>query len=1067
MADNRIFAGPPGTGKTYCAKQAVLSLIWDGMTDKEKKKKESRYYRPENFCGQAFQYAEKHYFPGIRLVSLHEGMSPADFTGGPGMTTEDGRVVFAEKEGILTGLLDEMKTTQKPGFLILDDIHRVDTAAVLGELLYAFAHRGESVTLASGKSITVPENLYVFMTANTLRPAFGISAAVRNGFSVIQMENTEKKLEELLVSEFYRSAYYNIETETLEKVIDLQSAWKELISAMRCGGILLTASGDTEQFLLELPDVSRCFGEKEAERFLQVTFPLKWTRRAGIPRRFIKKYNALAEKMCDALNELWEMYSRFCSKKTVSVLDDFREEVKKEYRYYNGFLDGIAPEFSQDREKYRIGCTCFLPGENFSMWNARELLQNKIRAQVLPFLRQYREEGILVEAELPEAERTYVSTTRELGEVQEEKIEPVIHQDYRKIFLNLYQGRKRTAGVQNPLNKSQKYNPTYGVLFELVCDMICHPLINNWSIMEILCRGREIYFKRDETGQYEGCLLDQNRLSDRIVTGSTDTTPGNEGLTSYKRDLHAFYYKGQKYVLLSKIGLDNKDFVKTVDDCRLTGPVRARYRNLYPIVKVLVYEYLQEFRNQLQIFKRESPDADERKAADDDIRMVSEDLERIDQMAWHGGNPDERRWNLLGEIRALPTWSRMLSGDLKGVYRRMDDRYQSVMESTGIHQMILQGPPGTSKTYGAREFLAIQAGLISQRGEHWDEEELKKRQLVSDGDEYSLPGGLTGNDNVYWDIIQFHPSYTYEDFVRGIAVTAAPEGTSEVTGEVYENGTAKYTLKMQQPSPVIYKTVNRTLGKMARIAGQHYNAVNPENSPRFYLIIDEINRANLATVFGELIYALEYRDSGVVTPYAAEGEARLKIPGNLYIIGTMNTADKSISSIDYAIRRRFLFFPVLPDIRIVYGSLNGDDWKTSDELKLFHLTERVFDLYLNADDYSRADVQTGHTYFLRKENTPAAAAQMRDRFLYQVVPVLREYYNDGVLLNDTYGRDPEVFEEEAFRILEELMNSADPDEMEQLYGKLLEELSAAEFLDSIREKLEEKNILAAASSDDE
>ena len=127
----------------------------------------------------------------------------------------------------------------------------------------------------------------------------------------------------------------------------------------------------------------------------------------------------------------------------------------------------------------------------------------------------------------------------------------------------------------------------------------------------------------------------------------------------------------------------------------------------------------------------------------------------------------------------------------------------------------------------------------------------------------------------------------------------------------------------------------------------------------------------------------------------------------------------------------------------------------------------MFDLYLNADDYSRADVQTGHTYFLRKENTPAAAAQMRDRFLYQVVPVLREYYNDGVLLNDTYGRDTEVFEEEAFRILEELMNSADPDEMEQLYGKLLEELSAAEFLDSIREKLEEKNILAAASSDDE
>lgn len=69
----------------------------------------------------------------------------------------------------------------------------------------------------------------------------------------------------------------------------------------------------------------------------------------------------------------------------------------------------------------------------------------------------------------------------------------------------------------------------------------------------------------------------------------------------------------------------------------------------------------------------------------------------------------------------------------------MDDRYQSVMNSTGIHQMILQGPPGTSKTYGVKEFLALQAGLITTNGESWDENALNARQLCTEDNEYILP----------------------------------------------------------------------------------------------------------------------------------------------------------------------------------------------------------------------------------------------------------------------------------------------------------------------------------------
>ena len=101
----------------------------------------------------------------------------------------------------------------------------------------------------------------------------------------------------------------------------------------------------------------------------------------------------------------------------------------------------------------------------------------------------------------------------------------------------------------------------------------------------------------------------------------------------------------------------------------------------------------------------------------------------------------------------------------------MDDRFQTVMDSTGIHQMILQGPPGTSKTYGVKEFLAIQSNLIKSRGEKWNEDDLNARQLITKNGEYIIPTeNLSENNMLYWDIIQFHPSYTYEDFVRVITL---------------------------------------------------------------------------------------------------------------------------------------------------------------------------------------------------------------------------------------------------------------------------------------------------------
>lgn len=373
--------------------------------------------------------------------------------------------------------------------------------------------------------------------------------------------------------------------------------------------------------------------------------------------------------------------------------------------------------------------------------------------------------------------------------------------------------------------------------------------------------------------------------------------------------------------------------------------------------------------------------------------------------------------------------------------------------------MILQGPPGTSKTYGVKEFLAMQAGLINHKGEKWDEEDLNARQLLTEKDEYVLPTDrVPANNTLYWDIIQFHPSYTYEDFVRGISVSASDSNFSEITGEIMDGETAKYLLKMKQPTPVMYKTVNRTLGKMARIARENYNEENPENSAKFYLVIDEINRANLATVFGELIYALEYRNSEVATPYSVGTDSRLQIPGNLYIVGTMNTADKSIASIDYAIRRRFLFFPVLPDIKVVYETVK-DEWKQATELKLFYIIEKMFDSYMNTDDYNRNDVQIGHTYFLRKAYGVAAADQMKNRFLYQVVPVLREYYNDGILMDDIYGREPSESENDCIQDIKKMTVESDMDKLETMYESLVVKLSNSEIENGIKAALLDKKVL--------
>jgi len=162
----------------------------------------------------------------------------------------------------------------------------------------------------------------------------------------------------------------------------------------------------------------------------------------------------------------------------------------------------------------------------------------------------------------------------------------------------------------------------------------------------------------------------------------------------------------------------------------------------------------------------------------------------------------------------------------------------------------------------------------------------------------------------------------------------------------------------------------------------------------YVMIIDEINRANLSSVLGELIYALEYRGEAVDSMYAVEDSTlldknKLILPPNLYIIGTMNTADRSVGHIDYAIRRRFAFVDILPQ------DLSNDENIIFDS-QLFSQVAELFNTNLSPE-FDKKDVQLGHSYFIDKTKE---GGSMDIRLDYEIKPILLEYVKDGVLIGD-------------------------------------------------------------------
>lgn len=221
----------------------------------------------------------------------------------------------------------------------------------------------------------------------------------------------------------------------------------------------------------------------------------------------------------------------------------------------------------------------------------------------------------------------------------------------------------------------------------------------------------------------------------------------------------------------------------------------------------------------------------------------------------------------------------------------------------------------------------------------------------------------------------------------------------------------------------VYRLNSITLDNVKSIL-EKYNTSSKmeENDKAYVMVIDELNRGNVSKVFGELITLLEadkrkgrINAESVVLPYSKKG---FHIPNNVYLIATMNTADRSLGSLDYAIRRRFAFIAEKPfglevegfneDLFEKVSSLfvkNFDDYKESG----WDQTMKLEPADTLSDEYKPEDVWIGHSYFLMQDEE--GEDNTSNRLLYEIIPLLEEYVRDGVLTAEAQDVIDELYKQ--------------------------------------------------------
>ena len=300
----------------------------------------------------------------------------------------------------------------------------------------------------------------------------------------------------------------------------------------------------------------------------------------------------------------------------------------------------------------------------------------------------------------------------------------------------------------------------------------------------------------------------------------------------------------------------------------------------------------------------------------------------------------------------------------------MYEEYKHLIDSK--LNIILQGAPGTGKTYKTAELATQIIGIDCK-----DRNEVRKEynnNLIQLNKNKEITDGQIA-------FVTFHQSMDYEDFIEGYK--PAPDANPP------------------------YKLEDGLFKKFSNFAKKNWEESTSENNPqpilkKYVLIIDEINRGNISKIFGELISLIE-KDKRLpekeedpdeslkaILPYSHQ---EFSIPPNLYIIGTMNTTDRSVGVIDYAIRRRFCFITLNASEEVIKQKYD-DDFEIP--IKLFRAVRNFLDkskIELDIDD-----LMVGHSYFIIEDNeADDKKIALENKWKYEILPLIKEYYQDGLI----------------------------------------------------------------------